>query len=505
MLNLIRRHPKLHSQLRHTRRNGHEKKFKIDYDPEPDTVKHVSECRPARLFVNGEAGYRIDFDTTYNGHLLRSILKDYLENLARRLYFVTARPDLKAALELEGYKIRKVKVREDSVKTQQSHCGHPLLDENILPARKEEEKPLFTQATSTMQTTSNAAPGLAPNSMEQLLAPTAGMSVEEPEYRINFEKHKGKTLDEVSESYRQFLANRGGKFILNRPKLKAALEKRGYSVVVPHGPHAAPGSGSRRPSKKERSKKSQISSFTQSIPSMPTASNEPLPTTIKPSFGQAPTLLQAVSNDPAPVHNSSSQQPLAMQPGSNGPTTVSTPPSTGSTPKSSLLSSARQPLKPQSPWPDVFATPKQATPKTHWTPPNLYNAPTKFRHGGTNYGGLLWISSWDTRSFFGLTIDHFLKLPLATFPGNAVTQQRYWLYHVWDLVRFETSEGNANKLFADMFLNQINEETHDVWGRKLLSKKDVARKDTTLTDVGYGLNANSASNLEDGGGDVEMV
>ncbi|KAF8846511.1 hypothetical protein BDZ45DRAFT_682478 [Acephala macrosclerotiorum] len=182
---------------------------------------------------------------------------------------------------------------------------------------------------------------------------------------------------------------------------------------------------------------------------------------------------------------------------------VSTSTSNNLTPAAFNISSTQQPPVVLSTSTDLFATSlTRVASKTHWTPPNIYNTPAKFRNRRTLDGGWLWISSWDARSIFRLTIDQFLRLPLADVPGIKKTQQVYWLYHVWDLVQFETSEANADEILTNMFANQINEQTQDVWGKKLLSKKDVSRRDTTLVDAGYGAGAHPA--LIPGEVDVDM-
>jgi hypothetical protein len=95
--------------------------------------------------------------------------------------------------------------------------------------------------------------------------------------------------------------------------------------------------------------------------------------------------------------------------------------------------------------------------RADWIVPCLSHAPSIFR----DFGEDLWISNGDTRRFFSLSAEEMSRLPLVS-QNPAMGRERYWLYHVWDLVRVCRGEREADEGLVQ-FLRRQRERLEAVW------------------------------------------
>ncbi len=94
-----------------------------------------------------------------------------------------------------------------------------------------------------------------------------------------------------------------------------------------------------------------------------------------------------------------------------------------------------------------------------WTPPNIDGAPAKFWDEWTYKQ--MWISAGDARKIFGMNWSFLAQLPLVN--KRAKRRKRYFLYHVWDFFKFNTSEAKADAALKE-FMKQKDDRTEDIWG-----------------------------------------
>jgi hypothetical protein len=99
-------------------------------------------------------------------------------------------------------------------------------------------------------------------------------------------------------------------------------------------------------------------------------------------------------------------------------------------------------------------------------PPSIHNAPSAFHDSLT---GPIWISLSDARKYFGLGAEILDQLPavngynlLGEFVESTPQRPKYWLYHVWDLVRDRQSCGAANVALA-RFKQKNKRREQDIW------------------------------------------
>ncbi|KUJ20787.1 uncharacterized protein LY89DRAFT_666424 [Mollisia scopiformis] len=341
---------------------------------------------------------------------------------------------------------------------------------------------------------------------------------EKPEYRFNFGKYPGRTLESVPPGYVVYLIKKNG--AAARPDLKAALDKR-PDLVKPKSNESstsrAPLDATGRPRLRAEShdevspppKDQKLSSspgtmypVRENSKTLPVARTDaengfrpPLPqppinkTDVQagvskqnsiyrihfgrhdgktlsevpndfilrleklinlPNFTQATPELRAalrefrkgkIKNEPAP-------SAVQLRP----PESIK-PESKLVVYKSSIPQDSRGPQR------NHTNIPPKAFQKAPWTPPNLNYAPRR-KFWDSFEEQFIWISASDATSFFGLTKEHFDQLPVMG-GGKA---KRFWLYHVWDLFRYNTSQTKADAALK-AFRDKNDDKTHEIWGR----------------------------------------
>jgi len=104
-----------------------------------------------------------------------------------------------------------------------------------------------------------------------------------------------------------------------------------------------------------------------------------------------------------------------------------------------------------------------------WQPPSIHVAPSAFHDPDR---GPMWISSSDTREYFGLGPPEILgRLSIVNgynligeFVESTPQRPKYWLYHGWDLARDCQSRGPVD-LALVRFRQKNRRREQEVWGR----------------------------------------
>jgi uncharacterized protein (DUF3820 family) len=244
-------------------------------------------------------------------------------------------------------------------------------------------------------------------------------TVTPPQYRFDFGKNKGKTLDECDPGYIKWLIKED--VAANKPELKAALAQHNSRK-----PQSAPKYiASRAPSTPTRNANAQPASSKVSIPEV--SSLDYIFT-----FGK---------------HNGSRLRDVPDQYlrwlATNIKDFTSVP----------ELKTAFQAL-------GIGTEQISGGPRPDWKPPSLSNIPYPQRDRFVEYitGETLWISDGDARKFFGLQLPYLIVLPRVSSTGRA----RYWLHHVWDMVKVHQSRPSADAALRS-FLMKNQDVTEDIW------------------------------------------
>jgi len=110
--------------------------------------------------------------------------------------------------------------------------------------------------------------------------------------------------------------------------------------------------------------------------------------------------------------------------------------------------------------------------RREWKPPELASAPAKFRD---QFWRDKWITKFDAGKFFHVEQGLLSKLQTASLKDrfeecgvNNPSNPKYWLYHVWALVKAHESEADADealRMFEDESRRQRKAEEMALWAR----------------------------------------
>lgn len=389
-----------------------------------------------------EPEYRINFGTAHRGKTLLEVPEGYIKWLRnpQRKNLLNIHPDLKVALELHTSSSTPTKL-EPSVsthptETQNTRKRSPPRDEDTPPAKiqkqassyrvhfgqyegkelsevppdvlqrwkKNIDKPGFRQAT----------PGLRAALLEFSLPSekerTADLPNEdeiatqivkrESTYVVGWGQHEGKTFSEVPELWLEQLRtyHENSHFMFASPDLKAALQEL-----------------------------SRVKGLEKEATLVEQGTTYVLPFGIHKG--------RRLSEVP-PKYVSWLKDNIDIIPNLSNPAL-----------RAALLELSKIPSK------AVKEVPK----KPAWIPPSLRSAPYRFVDDWK--GELIWIASSDAKKFFGMDTKILSQVPAV---NNRARRKRYWLYYVWDLFKFSTSEAKANAAM-EAFLNKNDERTEEIW------------------------------------------
>ncbi|KUJ11491.1 uncharacterized protein LY89DRAFT_688730 [Mollisia scopiformis] len=251
------------------------------------------------------------------------------------------------------------------------------------------------------------------------------------EYRLNFGRHKGKTLSSVPSSFIDWLHE--DNVAAKRPELKRALQLLSNpSRQTPQKRLHSSLADEDTPSKKAKNERDapQLTPSSENKENDLDKQEEKEDKTYVIHFGKYKG--EKLSNVP------SGYLMLWMNKGTSNPFM--------NTPKSKAAWERY--------WKDYSPTSPalvEALRKSGWTPPALHSAPAKFRDDNSDP---LWVAEFHARKTFSVIQGYLDTLPVVNKNDNR--KGRYWLYHIWDLVRFTKSEA-----YADTALYKFKQQHHE--------------------------------------------
>lgn len=345
---------------------------------------------------------------------------------------------------------------------------------------------------------------MEPFEVDNVFSSTRAPILDVPEYRFNFGKYFGKPLSHAPAGYITFLMENN--ILAGRPDLKIALENRSAisgpsNAIATNTPHASE-TRQTRPRSTSREDNMPPSKIQKTSPE----SRNPVRAWAENSDGSwsltTTSTTSAVLSVEVPAKQSQSVDVYKMHFGEHIGMTLSELPCKyllqlkqglvflqGSTQAREALSVALKqfpdPTKPIPPASASVPVLPKAPPKARsnssrkatlavntssngsnlstnlvlprpakWDP----NAARKKRfrdHYGQEFE---WIHDADARSFFGLNTEHINQLTVFKRTG----EKKYWLYEVWDLYAFSTSEKSADAAM-EAFMAKNKRSTRDIW------------------------------------------